>query len=253
MQLQGTSVVVTGGASGLGAATAHFFAERGANVTILDRNGAAAEGHAKAIGGLGLRCDVTNTEDVVAALNTATEKYGVPRAVVIAAGIAAAKRVVGKAGALPLEEFSAIIDVNLIGTFNVLRLTAERMSTAEPLETNERGVIITTASAAAFDGQIGQAAYSASKGGVAAMTLPVARELARFGIRVTCIAPGLFETPMMATLPEEAQRAIAASIPFPARLGAPVEYARLAAHLVENTYLNGEVFRIDGALRLAYQ
>lgn len=253
MQLHGTSVVITGGGSGLGAATAAYFAERGAKVAILDRNDEAATNVAKQIDGIGLRCDVTNTDDVERSLDAATDAYGVPRIVVIAAGIAAAKRVVGKAGALPLEEFTNIIEVNLVGTFNVLRLAAERMSTSEPTATGERGVIITTASAAAFDGQIGQAAYSASKGGVAAMTLPVARELARFGIRVTCIAPGLFETPMMMTLPKEAQEAIAASIPFPARLGSPNEYAQLAAQLAENTYLNGDVYRIDGALRLAYQ
>lgn len=253
MQLEGTSVVITGGASGLGEATARAFVERGANVAILDRNEAAASALARELGCLGLACDVTSTDAVNAALDTATAAHGAPRVAVIAAGIAAAKRMVGKQGALPLEEFSAIIDVNLIGTFNVMRLVAERMSLTEPTPTGERGVLVTTASAAAFDGQIGQAAYSASKGGVAAMTLPVARELARFGIRVNCIAPGLFNTPMMRTLPEEAQQAIAASIPFPARLGEPEEYAALAAHLVENTYLNGEVFRIDGALRLAYQ
>lgn len=253
MQLNGTSVIVTGGASGLGEATVREFATRGAKVAILDRNADAARTLADELGCLGVACDVTSTADVSAALDAATEAHGVPRVAVIAAGIAAAKRMVGKHGALPLEEFTAIIDVNLVGTFNVMRLAAERMSLVDPSETGERGVLLTTASAAAFDGQIGQAAYSASKGGVAAMTLPLARELARFGIRVMCIAPGLFNTPMMRSLPEEAQQSIAASIPFPARLGEAHEYAALAAHLVENAYLNGDVFRIDGALRLAYQ
>ena len=253
MELAGTSVIVTGGASGLGAASAREFVARGANVTIFDRNADAAAAVASDLGCTYQVCDVTNSDDLNGALDVVDANFGVPRVAVIAAGIAAAKRVVGKNGALALDEFTSIINVNLVGTFNVLRLVAERMSLAEPTNTGERGVLITTASAAAFDGQIGQAAYSASKGGVAAMTLPIARELARFGIRVTCIAPGLFNTPMMRTLPEEAQRAIAASIPFPARLGEPQEYAALAVHLAENTYLNGDVFRIDGALRLAYQ
>lgn len=253
MELTGTSVVVTGGASGLGEAAARAFVARGARVAILDRNADTTAHVARDLGGIGVVCDVTNTDEINSALDAITDQHGVPRVAIIAAGIAAAKRVVGKGGALPLEEFTSIINVNLVGTFNVMRLVAERMSLAEPTPSDERGVIITTASAAAFDGQIGQAAYSASKGGVAAMTLPVARELARFGIRVTCIAPGLFNTPMMRTLPEEAQQSIAASIPFPARLGEPEEYAKLAVHLAENTYLNGDVFRIDGALRLAYQ
>lgn len=252
MDLDSTSVLITGGASGLGKATAEHLAGLGARVCVLDRNADAASATAAEIGGIGIACDVTDSAAVVTALETAEAKHGLVRVVLNAAGIAAANRVVGRNGALPLEDFSSIINVNLIGTFNVLRLAAERMSHAEPLSTGERGVIVNTASAAAFDGQIGQAAYSASKGGVAAMTLPIAREFSRFGIRVNAIAPGLFETPMMMTLPEEAQQAIAKSIPFPARLGHPNEFAALVGHIVTNTYLNGEVIRLDGSLRLAF-
>jgi NAD(P)-dependent dehydrogenase (short-subunit alcohol dehydrogenase family) len=241
---------VTGGASGLGAETARELARAGARVALLDRNVAEARVLAESIGGIALECDVTSTESIVAALEAATARHGTARILVNCAGIGGAKRLVGKEGPMPLLDFTRIINVNLVGTFNVMRLAAPGMLATEPLADGERGVMINTTSVAAYEGQVGQAAYAASKGGIAALTLPLARELAQFGVRVVAIAPGLFLTPLMGQLPPEVQESLGASIPFPKRLGRPDEFARLAAHIVTNLSLNGEVIRLDGALRL---
>ena len=252
MQIEGQAAIVTGGGSGLGAQTARALAQRGARVTVLDINEAGAAAVAQEIGGLGLRCDITDPASVEAALATAAERHGVARILMNIAGIGSAKRIVGKDGrAAPLEDFRRVIEVNLIGTYNVCRLAAAQMAATEPLADGERGVIVNTASVAAFDGQVGQEAYSASKGGVASMTLPMARDLAQHGIRVVTIAPGLFLTPLVAELPQAVQESLAASIPFPKRLGKPEEFAHLATSIVENLALNGEVIRLDGALRMA--
>jgi NAD(P)-dependent dehydrogenase (short-subunit alcohol dehydrogenase family) len=252
MQIEGQAAIVTGGGSGLGAQTARALAQRGARVTVLDINEAGAAAVAQEIGGLGLRCDITDPASVEAALATAAERHGVARVLMNIAGIGSARRIVGKDGrAAPLEDFRRVIEVNLIGTYNVCRLAAAQMAATEPLADGERGVIVNTASVAAFDGQVGQEAYSASKGGVASMTLPMARDLAQHGIRVVTIAPGLFLTPLVAELPQAVQESLAASIPFPKRLGKPEEFAHLAASIVENLALNGEVIRLDGALRMA--
>ena len=252
MEIEGSGALVVGGASGLGAATARALAERGARVTIADVNEEQGQALAGEIGGTFVAADVTNEEQVQAAVAAAAERSpGGLRISAQCAGIGFAQRTVSGRGAHPLEPFARVISVNLIGTFNALRLAAAAMSENEPDAGGERGVCVNTASVAAFDGQIGQAAYSASKGGVVGMTLPVARDLARFGIRVCTIAPGLFDTPLLASLPEEAREALGASIPFPARLGRPPEYAALACHIVENPMLNGEVIRLDGALRMA--
>ncbi len=250
MDLNGLSVFVTGGGSGLGAATARLMAAKGAKVACFDLNKDNAEKVAKEIGGLGIGGNVVNEDEVKAALDAATAANGVPRVLMNCAGIGNAITTVNKNGAFPLDAFKRIIDVNLIGSFNVLRLAAERMSKEAPLG-EERGVVINTASVAAFDGQVGQAAYSASKGGVVGMTLPIARDLARFGIRVNTIAPGLFLTPLMQGLSEEAQRSLGAQVPFPPRLGDPKEYAMLAVAIVENPMLNAETIRLDGAIRMA--
>ncbi|THD42026.1 MAG: SDR family NAD(P)-dependent oxidoreductase [Bradyrhizobium sp.] len=250
MNLAGTAAIVTGGGSGLGKATAEAFAARGARVAVLDRNAQAAEEVAKAIGGVAAACDVADGPSAEAALAKAAAAHGPARALVNCAGVALAKRVVTREGAAPLDEFETIIRVNLIGTFNMIRLFAAAASRLEPLTDGERGVIVSTASVAAYEGQIGQAAYSASKGGVVAMTLPIARELAQFGIRVNAIAPGLFFTPMMLGLPKDARDSLGRAVPYPARLGDPGEYAALAVHVAENAYLNGETIRIDGALRM---
>jgi NAD(P)-dependent dehydrogenase (short-subunit alcohol dehydrogenase family) len=250
MNLSGVAAIVTGGGSGLGRATAEAFAAKGARVAIVDRNAQAAEEVAKAIGGVAATCDVADAASAEAAIAKAEAAHGPARVLVNCAGIATSKRAVGRDGPQPLGEFEAVIRVNLVGTFNMIRLVAAAMARLAPLEGGERGVIISTASVAAYEGQIGQAAYSASKGGVVAMTLPIARELAQFGIRVNTIAPGLFLTPMMLGLPQEAQDSLGRAVPYPARLGAPREYAALAAHIVENAYLNGETIRIDGALRM---
>jgi NAD(P)-dependent dehydrogenase (short-subunit alcohol dehydrogenase family) len=250
MNLAGTAAIVTGGGSGLGRATAEAFAARGARVAVLDRNAEAAEAVAKAIGGLAAACDVADSASAEAALVKAAGAHGPARVLINCAGVAQAKRVVGREGPLPLDEFETVIRVNLVGTFNMIRLFAVAASKLEPLAGDERGVIVSTASVAAYEGQIGQAAYSASKGGIVAMTLPIARELAQFGIRVNAIAPGLFFTPMMLGLPKEAQDSLGRAVPFPARLGEASEYAALAVHVVENAYLNGETIRIDGALRM---
>ena len=252
MQIEGQAAIVTGGGSGLGAQTARALAQRGARVTVLDINEAGAAAVAQEIGGLGLRCDITDPASVESALATAAQRHGVARILMNIAGIGSAKRIVGKDGrAAPLEDFRRVIEVNLIGTYNVCRLAAAQMAATEPLADGERGVIVNTASVAAFDGQVGQEAYSASKGGVASMTLPMARDLAQHGIRVVTIAPGLFLTPLVAELPQAVQESLAASIPFPKRLGKPEEFAHLAASIVENLALNGEVIRLDGALRMA--
>lgn len=250
MDIQGIAAIVTGGASGLGAATAEFLAARGARVGIVDVNPAAAEAMAARIGGLALPGDVASEEAMAAALAKARAAHGPCRVLVNCAGIGTAKRVVGRDGPMPLAEFERVIRVNLVGSFNMLRLAGAEMSTLEPMADGERGVIISTASVAAFEGQVGQAAYSASKGGIAAMTLPIAREFAGFGVRVLTIAPGLFLTPMMRTLPDEVQKSLGDSIPFPRRLGGAEEYASLVGHMIENRFLNGEIVRLDGALRL---
>lgn len=251
MQLHGHSAIVTGGASGLGAQVARELAQAGAKVTVVDINAELASNMAAEIGGIAAPCDITNAEQVSHALALAREHHGPVRILVNCAGIGGAKRLVGRDGkAMPLEDFSRIINVNLVGTFNVIRLAAADMVSQDALEDNERGVIINTASVAAFDGQIGQAGYAASKGGLTSLTLPLARDLAQFGVRVMTIAPGLFLTPLLYELPEEVQQSLGASIPFPKRLGKASEYASLVRHIVENVSLNGEVIRLDGALRL---
>ncbi len=250
MNIKNKVALVTGGGSGLGAETARILADNGAKVAVLDINDQAAAKVADEIQGIAVHCDVSSEQSVSQALDTIEQKSGVAQIVVNSAGIGTAKRILGRDQVHPLENFTRVIDVNLIGSFNLLRLSAERMSKLEPSEDGERGVIILTASIAAFEGQIGQAAYSASKGGIVSMTLPAARELAQFGIRVLTLAPGLFKTPLMEELPEEVQQTLGASIPFPGRLGKPIEFASLALHCAENTFLNGEVIRVDGGLRL---
>ena len=251
MDVKGHAALVTGGASGLGRATAEALIAAGAKVAILDKNAEALAATAAEIGALAVACDVTqagSTEDAVAA---AREAHGPARVLMNCAGVGPAKRIVGRDGPMPLEWFEAVIAVNLIGTFNALRLAAADMMAMDPLDGDERGIIINTSSVAATEGQVGQAAYTASKGGVAAMTLPAAREFARHGIRVNTIAPGLFGTPMLFNLPQEVQDALGKSVPFPNRIGRPDEYAALAMHLIDNAMINGEVVRLDGALRMA--
>jgi NAD(P)-dependent dehydrogenase (short-subunit alcohol dehydrogenase family) len=251
MDITGHAAVVTGGASGLGAATAVELARAGAKVACLDVNLDGARAVADKIGGCAALCDVTDAAQAAAALAEAKGKHGVARILINCAGIGPAKRIVGRDGPMPLEDFAKVININLIGTFNALRLAAAGMQTLEPLDEGERGVIISTASVAAYEGQVGQAAYAASKGGVVALTMPAARELSQFGIRVCAIAPGIFATPMLQALPDEVQTSLAASVPFPKLLGRPEQYADLALHIIENRYLNGEVIRLDGALRMA--
>ena len=251
MQLKDQAVIVTGGASGLGAATARRLASLGEKVAVCDLNTKLAESVAAEIKGTAVTCNVADSASAEAAVAAAEKAHGAARVLVNCAGIGVAKRVIGKEGPMPFADFDRVIQVNLNGTFNMIRLAAAAMSKLEPLATGERGVIINTASVAAFDGQIGQAAYSASKGGIVGMTLPIARDLAQFGVRVLTIAPGLFLTPLLANLPKEAQDSLAASIPFPRRLGDANEFASLAAHMIDNPYLNGEVVRLDGALRMA--
>jgi len=252
MNIEGQGAIVTGGGSGLGAQTARALAKRGARVSVFDINAEAANAVAAEIGGIAVRCDITDAASVEAALAIAVEKNGPVRLLMNVAGIGSAKRIVGKDGrAAPLEDFRHVVEVNLIGTYNVTRLVAAQMAALAPLEDGERGVIVNTASVAAFDGQVGQEAYAASKGGIVSMTLPLARDLAQHGIRAVTIAPGLFLTPLMNELPEPVQASLAASIPFPKRLGKPEEFAHLACAIVENIALNGEVIRLDGALRMA--
>jgi len=253
MQIQGIGAVVTGGGSGLGEATARALASRGARVAILDLGRSKGAEVAKSIGEAAIFCeaDVASEEQVTAALDRAVETFGGIHAAVSCAGIGSAGRTVDKAGKpFDLKLFELTLRVNLVGTFNVVRLAAARMSKNQPNEENERGVIVNTASAAAFEGQIGQCAYSASKGGVVSMTLPIARDLSAIGIRVNTIAPGLFATPMLMMMPQEARDYLASQIPFPRRLGKPPEFAALACHIVENPMLNGESIRLDGAIRL---
>ena len=251
MQLNGMAAIVTGGGSGLGAATAELLAKAGCLVAAVDINEAAANATAERTGGIGIKCDVADSASAEAAFAAARAAHGPVRILVNCAGIGTAGRIVGRDGPLPLDAFERVIRVNLIGTFNMLRLAGAEMSDTDPLDDNERGVIINTASIAAFDGQIGQAAYAASKGGVVSLTLPAARELARAGVRVMTIAPGLFHTPMVAQLPPEIQASLGASIPYPSRLGLPEEYAALVEHIILNRFLNGETIRLDGALRMA--
>ncbi|MGE3989463.1 SDR family NAD(P)-dependent oxidoreductase [Pseudorhodoplanes sp.] len=245
------AAIVTGGGSGLGEATARLLAKRGARVSIFDQNLKAAKAVAEQIGGVALQCDVTDPKGVQKAISESAALHGGARILVNCAGVGDAGRAVGKDGALPLESFDRVVDVNLIGTFNVIRLFAEVCLSLEPVEDDERGVIVNTASIAAFDGQVGQAAYSASKGGVASMTLPLAREFAKRGIRVNAIAPGIFDTPLLRAAPQSVQQQLASLIPFPHRLGKPEEFAMLALHICENAMLNGETIRLDGAVRLS--
>jgi NAD(P)-dependent dehydrogenase (short-subunit alcohol dehydrogenase family) len=252
MKIEGQAALVTGGASGLGEATARELARLGAKVAVLDVNTSLAEKVAAEIGGIACACDITNTDSVDAALDKAAAAHGPARILMNVAGIGSAKRIVGKDGnAAPLEDFVRVVNVNLVGAYNISRLYAAQCAKLDPLEGGERGVMLFTASVAAFDGQVGQQAYSASKSGLVGMTLPMARDLAQHGIRVCTIAPGLFATPLLKELPEAIQQSLAASIPFPPRLGKPSEFAELACHIVVNGHLNGEVIRLDGALRMA--
>ena len=254
MQLHGATFLITGGGSGLGAACARTFVGAGARVVIADLNAAAGNALAEELGTQArfALTDVTDEASVGRAVAVASGEFGPLRGAINCAGVAIAERVIGREGPHALDSFARVIGINLIGTFNVIRLAATALTANEPCDpSGERGVIINTASVAAFDGQIGQAAYSASKGGVAAMTLPIARELARSGIRVVTIAPGIFDTPMLAGLPEAARASLGEQVPFPSRLGRPDEYAALARHIVENEMLNGEVIRLDGAIRMA--
>ena len=249
MRIDGCSAIITGGASGLGLATATELSKAGAHVVLLDLASSAGADRATELGGSFAPADVTDEASVQQAIDTAVAQAPL-RIVVNCAGIATAEKVIGKQGVIPLDHFARVVQVNLVGTFNVIRLAANSMKDNEPVD-GDRGVIINTASVAAFDGQIGQAAYSASKGGVAGMTLPIARDLSNLNIRVCTIAPGIFMTPMMAGLPEPAQESLAKQVPHPARLGDPSEYAALARSIVENGYLNAEIIRLDGGIRMA--
>lgn len=251
MDVSGKAVFVTGAASGLGAETARALVGAGARAAIFDRDAAKGEAVAAELGGRFFAVNVADAESAEGAVKAAVEALGAPVVLVNCAGIGTASRIVGRDGPMPLDAFSRVINVNLVGSFNMMRLCAHAMSLAEPDANGQRGVIISTASVAAFDGQIGQAAYAASKGGIVSLTLPAAREFARFGIRVLAIAPGLFLTPLLAELPQEVQDGLASSIPNPSRLGKPSEFAALVKSMVENDYLNGEVVRLDGALRMA--
>ena len=252
MNIDGQAALVTGGGSGLGEAVARELARLGARVAVIDVNAQGAQRVAGDIGGVAQVADIADEASLSAALDAAEAAHGPARIVMNIAGIGTAKRVIGKDGSpAPLGDFERVIRVNLIGTYNMVRLTAARIAKLEPLADGERGVMVMTASVAAYDGQVGQEAYSASKGGIVSMTLPLARDMAQHGIRVCTIAPGLFETPLMRTLPEPVQQSLAASIPFPSRLGRPEEFAALAAHIVTNVHLNGETIRLDGALRMA--
>ncbi|PKR56479.1 SDR family NAD(P)-dependent oxidoreductase [Thalassospira lohafexi] len=250
MQVKGSIAIVTGAASGLGAATAEVLANAGAKLAVFDLNEDGAKATAQKLGGVGFGVDVSDAASVETAVAEVVKTMGRPSILVNCAGILQGERIVGREGPADLEAFSRVISVNLIGTFNMMRVAATAMSSNEPGPSGERGVVINTASIAAYEGQIGQAAYAASKGGVASMTLPAARELARHGIRVVSIAPGMFGTPMVTALPDEMQEALASNIPFPKRLGDPHEYGRLALHICENQMINGETIRIDGAVRL---
>ncbi len=250
MNPKGHAAIVTGGGSGLGAETAAQLAKAGAKVALLDVNMDAVQSVAKEIGGIAIRCDVSDDASATAALAEARGKHGVPRILINCAGIGPAKRIVGRDGAMPLADYERVIKINLVGSFNMMRLFAVEAAKLDALEDNERGIVISVASVAAFEGQIGQAAYASSKGGIAALTMPAAREFAQFGIRVLAIAPGIFGTPMLRGLPEPAQKSLGEQVPFPRRLGEPSEFASLVMHCIDNRYLNGEVIRLDGALRM---
>jgi NAD(P)-dependent dehydrogenase (short-subunit alcohol dehydrogenase family) len=250
MEISGKTAFITGAASGLGAATARVLARAGARVAIFDRNAEQGEAIAAELGGKFFAVDVADAGDAEGAVNAAVAALGRPSVLVNCAGIGTAARIVGRDGPMPLDAFSKVINVNLVGSFNMMRLCAHAMTLGDPDANGQRGVIISTASVAAFEGQIGQAAYAASKGGIVSLTLPAAREFARFGIRVLAIAPGLFLTPLLAELPQETQDGLASAIPNPSRLGKPEEFAALVRAMVENDYLNGEVVRLDGALRM---
>ncbi len=251
MEIRGHAAIVTGGGSGLGGATARMLAAAGAKVAIFDVNQQAAAEVATDINGLAVQCDVADSASMEAAIAKAAAAHGPARILINCAGIGTAKRIIGKEGPMPLADYERIIRVNLIGTFNAMRLAAAAMAPLDPLTDGERGVIISTASVAAFEGQIGQAAYASSKGGVVSLVMPAAREFAQFGIRVNAIAPGIFLTPMLMGLTPQAQESLAASLPFPKKLGDPEQFAALVRHLIENSYINGEVIRIDAALRMA--
>lgn len=250
MDVKGVGAVVTGGASGLGAATARALAVAGAKVTVIDRDGDGAVAVANGIDGLGIGCDVADPQAVADALEEARQLNGPCGIAVNCAGVAPANRIVGRDGPMKLDDFRRVIEVNLIGTFNVMRLAAAEMTGRTPNADGERGVIVNTASIAAFEGQIGQSAYAASKGGVAALTLPAAREFATWGIRVLAIAPGLFGTPMLLSMPQEVQDSLAETLPFPRRFGKPQEFAALVLHMIGNPVMNGEIVRLDSALRM---
>ncbi len=250
MRIDKAAAIVTGGGSGLGAATARALAARGARVACLDVNRGGAEKVAAEIGGIGLKGDVTSEAEAQAAIEAAEGKHGPARILINCAGIGTAARTISKKGPFPLEVFQRVVNVNLIGTFNMIRLVAARLWEVEVEEEEERGAFVNTASVAAYEGQIGQAAYSASKGGIVGMTLPIARDLAQYRIRVNTIAPGLFLTPLLESLPPEAQQSLGKQVPFPSRLGDPTEFAALAVHIVENPMLNGETIRLDGAIRM---
>jgi len=251
VNIHGHTAIITGGGSGLGAATAEALVRAGARVALLDIDADRSETVAARLGGSAHHCDVADAASAEAAMHAAITAHGVPRLLVNCAGIGPASRIIGRDGPMPLASFERVIRINLIGTFNLLRLAADAMSRADPLEGGERGVIVNTASIAAYEGQIGQSAYAASKGGVASLTLPAARELARHAIRVMTIAPGIFRTPMLEALPQEVQDSLGALIPYPPRLGEPAEFASLVLHIVANPMLNGAVIRLDGALRMA--
>lgn len=250
MEIKNQAVIITGGASGMGAATAKMLSAAGAKVAIFDLNLAAAQKLATEINGIAVACNVTDSDSVINAVASAAESHGPARICINCAGIARARRIINKTGPMPLDEFRNVIEINLLGSFNLMRIAANAMQNLPLTGTEERGVIINTASVAAYEGQIGQAAYSASKGAIVSMTLPAARELAQFGIRVMTIAPGLVDTPMLADIPAEARAALVENVPFPHRLVKPVEYAQLAKHIIENPMLNGEVIRLDGGLRM---
>ena len=251
MEIKNTAVIITGGASGMGAATAQLLSQLGAKVALFDLNKEAATKIAATIHGIAIECDVTEADSVKTAIQAAKQQHGAARICINCAGIVHGRRMINRERVMPLAEFQKVININLIGTFNVMSIAAADMTTLEPLgDSAERGIIINTASIAAFEGQIGQTAYSASKGGIVALTLPAARELAQFGIRVMTIAPGLVDTPMFEKISAEARASLCEMVPFPKRLAKPYEYAKLAQHIIENVMLNGEVIRLDGAIRM---
>jgi NAD(P)-dependent dehydrogenase (short-subunit alcohol dehydrogenase family) len=251
MEIYGKTAIVTGGASGLGGATAKRLVDAGLNVVIADINEEVGQAHAEQLGqAVFVKTDVSSPEDMQGAIDTAMQTFGGLHVLINCAGVGLAMRTIGKEGAHPLDLFERVLRVNLIGTFNAIRLASLVMAENLPNEDGERGVIVNTASVAAFDGQIGQAAYSASKGGIVGMTLPIARDLSRHGVRVCTIAPGLFDTPLLAGLPEAARLSLGQQVPFPSRLGRPTEYAQLVQSIIENPMLNGEIIRLDGALRM---